>query len=220
METLKKIILKYGPPILSGRLSFSQEGEDAVIFKVLNRRKGAYLDIGCNHPYKNSNTYLFYKRGWQGVCIDPAPGTKKIFKKYRPRDLVFECGASNENKILKFTIFIEPLISTFDEVEVSNRLKEGYKISHVREIEVRNINDILNSINYTNFDLINIDVEGKDFEILKSINLIKYTPDIIIIEDLYFDIKKIKENKINIYMENNKYHFYGKTGNSLIYRRL
>ena len=31
---------------------------------------GFYVDVGCFHPKKHSNTYLLYKRGWSGINID------------------------------------------------------------------------------------------------------------------------------------------------------
>ena len=50
-------------------ISFSQEGEDKILSQMLPK-KGTYLDIGCSHPIKGSNTFLLYLFGWSGTCID------------------------------------------------------------------------------------------------------------------------------------------------------
>lgn len=52
--------------------SYSQAGQDLFVDAVLNgRRNGVYLDIGCNHPILNSNTYaLETELGWTGWLFD------------------------------------------------------------------------------------------------------------------------------------------------------
>ena len=52
---------------ISNPRTFGQLGEDAVISNHIEwlglniGEKGAYLDIGCNHPWIGSNTFKFYK---------------------------------------------------------------------------------------------------------------------------------------------------------------
>jgi hypothetical protein len=48
-----------------------------------------YLDIGAHHPTRLSNTYLFYKRGFQGVVVEPDPELMGAIRRVRPRDV---CG--------------------------------------------------------------------------------------------------------------------------------
>ena len=54
------------------------------------------------------------------------------------------------------------------------------------------------------FDFLNIDLEGHDFEVLKTINLNKYSPKLICIEIL--DSSKNKDNIYN-YMKKFRYEF-------------
>ena len=44
------------------RKYYSQFGEDAVLREIIGTKsqKGTYLDIGCYHPRKHSNTYFLY----------------------------------------------------------------------------------------------------------------------------------------------------------------
>ena len=217
---LKSYLLYRMPKFFWGRLYFSQEGEDAVVFKILNKRDGRYIDVGCNHPIINSNTYFFYRRGWKGVCIDAAPGTKKLFKKYRPRDTVFECGVSDKSEELTYNVFKESLINTFSEVEAKKRLQEGYIPSEKLKFTTFTVGDIVSNTSYSKFDLITVDVEGFDLAIIKTIDFKKYQAEVVIVEDLYFNLNQEKdsENISNIMLKNN-YYFYAKTGNSLIFKK-
>jgi len=48
--------------------SYSRNGEDIVIDKILRRKRpGSYIDIGAYDPLRFNNTYRFYKKGWRGI---------------------------------------------------------------------------------------------------------------------------------------------------------
>src|SRR5262249_8232028 len=77
------------------RQSYSQEGEDLILDRILDsKRTGFYIDVGCHHPFRFSNSYLFYRRGWQGICVDPLPEAKSSFRRYRPRDTFVETAVA------------------------------------------------------------------------------------------------------------------------------
>ena len=53
------------------RTYYSQFGEDTILRELLGKKRGGvYVDVGCYHPRKFSNTYLLHRRGWSGVNID------------------------------------------------------------------------------------------------------------------------------------------------------
>ena len=51
---------------------YSQFGEDKILNELISKDfiNGFYVDVGCFHPKKHSNTYMLFKRGWYGVNID------------------------------------------------------------------------------------------------------------------------------------------------------
>ena len=43
---------------------YSQFGEDKILYEIISKiNKRFYVDVGCFHPKKYSNTYMLYKRG-------------------------------------------------------------------------------------------------------------------------------------------------------------
>jgi hypothetical protein len=79
-------------------VSYSQFGEDLLAQEILGyeRRDIFYLDIGAFHPISKSNTYIFYKRGGRGICVEPNPKARALWRQFRPRDIFVSKGATGE----------------------------------------------------------------------------------------------------------------------------
>ena len=61
------------PIIIREYNTYSQAGEDSVLsFLFADKKLGkvSYLDIGTNTPDSCNNTYLLYKKGNSGVCVE------------------------------------------------------------------------------------------------------------------------------------------------------
>jgi hypothetical protein len=73
--------------------SWSQEGEDLILQRIFEgQTTGFYIDVGAHHPRRFSNTFSFYRLGWQGLNIDAMPGSMVAFEKDRPPDINLEIG--------------------------------------------------------------------------------------------------------------------------------
>ena len=57
--------------VFSKKGYYSFSGVDIIIENIFrNQNNGFYIDVGCQHPIKNNNTYHLYKKGWVGINID------------------------------------------------------------------------------------------------------------------------------------------------------
>lgn len=169
-------------------LSYAQEGEDLILARIFEQRSsGYYIDIGAHHPLRFSNTYLFYSRGWHGICVDPSHEAITMFKQKRPRDIALEMGVSNQESELTFYMFDEPALNTFSEGLADQRVKTtAYKRIGTRSVPVRPLKKILDEILLpgTAIDFMTIDVEGLDYQVLASNDWSKYRPRIVLAEAL------------------------------------
>lgn len=229
--TPSKIINLYQEPIRNqyrisdsySTLSYSQEGEDLILKRIFeSQKKGFYVDVGAHHPKRFSNTFLFYKMGWKGINIDATPGSMQEFRKIRPRDTNLEKAISDKKESSKYFIFNEPALNTFSFAEASkkNGLRE-YKIIEELEIQTFKLSEILNENLQSGqrIDFLNIDVEGFDFKVLKSINWSVHIPSVILIEDLNLDVENLIENKIYKFLRKKSYQLIAKTFNTLIFKK-
>jgi FkbM family methyltransferase len=199
------------------RISFSQSGEDLIIdqvFMTLGREQITYLDLGANHPTRFSNTYLFYLRGGSGVCVEPDPSLQPLFKKWRGRDKLLSCGVGLEEGEAEFYIMTTNTLNTFSKDEAQRY--QGYgtqKIEKVIKLPLKPVNWMLQLYFEKSPNLISLDIEGMDFQILNSLDLVKWRPDVFCIETLTYTEDKTERKLDNIieYMQSKNYIVYGDT---------
>ena len=174
--------------------SYSQFGEDLIVNDFFTDYVGRYVDIGCYHPIKYNNTALLHKKGWKGVNIDLNQKSIDLFNACRKNDL--NITACLSDKIEEVTIYLDSEFSALNSIYVDN--SKNFKFKDLKKISVKT--KIFPELIKDNFDFLNIDCEGNDFKILKTIDFKRYTPKIINIE-VSLDYKKDIYN----YMDLNGY---------------
>lgn len=221
---LKTIILNFKNNYFDGFAlkSYSQEGEDMILRRHFeNYKKGFFIDVGAHHPKRFSNTYYFYKKGWNGINIDAMPGSMKLFNKFRPNDINLEKAVSDKKQFLKYYSFNEPALNGFSkELSEQRNEQENYQVEFTKEICTFSLEEILDENLPPNqiIDFLSIDVEGLDFRVLKSNNFKKYRPEIILVEILEFEFNKIEHSEIFKFLKLNEYSIFSKTINTVIFR--
>lgn len=201
--------------------SYSQEGEDMVLHRMMGSVKnGFYVDVGAHHPLRFSNTYFFYQKGWRGINIDAMPGSMDIFKNKRSRDINLEVAVAEKTEELTFYIFEEPAINSFDAELSEKRIENGNKLIEKRVIKTKTLEQILdeNLPKNQTIDFISIDVEGLDLMILKSNNWEKYRPNIVAVECLGFDLVSIQNDNVYKFLITKGYSLVAKTVNTCFFQ--
>ena len=176
--------LKY--KFFTNKNSYSQFGEDIIIDNYFGNFVGKYVDIGCYHPIKYSNTALLNKKGWNGINIDLNQTSIDLFNACRKNDI--NITACLSDKVEEVEIYLDSEFSALNSMYLDNSKK--FSISNHKKIKVQT--ELFSNLIKDNFDFLNIDCEGNDLKIIKTINLKKYTPKII-------NIEVSKENKKEIY---------------------
>jgi len=203
--------------------SYSQEGEDLILHRILYGEidKGYYVDVGAHHPKRFSNTYFFYKKGWHGINIEPMPGSKKIFDKYRPKDINLEIPINSKEDELTYYMFNDPALNGFlKESSIHKNELKGYKIVDTIKMRTRTLSSVLHEYlpSGQKIDILNVDVEELDLEVLKSNDWEKYKPEYILAEDKEFEIEVPPKSKLYNFLSNLDYYLIAKTFNTLIFK--
>ena len=174
--------------------SYSQFGEDIIINKYFKSFIGTYVDIGCYHPIKYSNTALFYKKGWNGTNIDLNQTSINLFNFSRLRDKnILACLSNKEEWV---DVYLDNEFSALNSTNKENI--KNFKIKNFKKNRIKT--KIFSKIIKQKFDFLNIDCEGNDYKILKTINLKKFKPKLICVE-----VTKESKKLIYNYLNSNNY---------------
>jgi FkbM family methyltransferase len=173
------------------KISYAQSGEDLIvkcIFESLRTLKPSYLDIGAHDPKLLSNTFLFYKLGAHGVCVEPDPTIFSKLKRARPRDVCLNVGVGTDPaETADFYVMTARTLNTFSK-EVAERYQSygTFKIERVIPIPILSVNEIIRRYCKTPPQLISIDVEGLELPILRSLDFENMRPAVLCIETLTY----------------------------------
>jgi FkbM family methyltransferase len=219
MTSVKKIIAtlasRVAPQIRYLAPAYSSEGEDLILKRIFdNKTNGIYVDVGAHHPFRVSNTYLFHKMKWTGINIDPMPGSKALFDRYRPQDVNLEMGVSATRQHLTYHIFNEPALNTFSAHKVEEYTQDPkYRVIKEKKIETWPLADILDHYLPAgrSIDFLTIDAEGLDMDVLRSNNWKKYRPAYILVESDPFLLSDMQHCELGRFMQQAGYAVFAKT---------
>ena len=168
---------------------FSEAGQDMLVkenfFK--DQKSGFFLEIGAFNGIEGSNCYHFEKfMNWQGIAVEASPLQFEKLKKNRNCELI-NAALASENKQVEFFEIVEGFtqMSGINNINFQNSLERIKKNSNSKinkiKIESKTFNKLIP--NHQIIDLISIDIEGNEFEVLKSIDFDEYQIKVIIIEN-------------------------------------
>jgi FkbM family methyltransferase len=205
---------------LLGERSWSQEGEDRVLWRYFGgRRSGFYIDIGAHHPHRFSNTNLFYRAGWNGINVDAAPGSMRQFRRWRKRDINLEIGVSEKAGSGEFYIFNEPALNTFNRETANNHSIPPWRIEAVVDVPLLPLKDILqqNCGDGRVIDFLSVDAEGHDISVLRSNDWERFRPKVVLAESLQTTMQDLQTDPCACFLRSVGYTIYAKTVNTVFY---
>ena len=202
MFFLYKYLLKlkiFHKKIFSKKNYFSFSGVDVIIENIFrNKNDGFYIDIGCQHPIKNNNTYLLHSKGWKGINIDLDIDNINLFNAARPLDDNIHSAVSNKFGIEELYFYhkkspintLNRNVSKFQKAEVKD----------IRKITTTTLNSIIANSKFKDkkFNLLSIDVEGHELNVLEGLDFNLYSPDVIVLEFLDLSVNNLEVKNLNI----------------------
>lgn len=169
---------------------------ETKIFK--GYKDGFFMDIGAHDGVTINNTLYFDKyNNWTGVNVEPI---KNVFDKLvinRPKNININCAVCNTEGDAEF-------ICNTGYTEMISGLKNNYDSRHFNRLNLENnamgsstelikvktkrIESICDEYDIKHINYLSIDVEGAEFDVIKSINFDKVFIDVIDFENNYTDV--------------------------------
>ena len=180
------------------RIHFSQEGEDVLLERIFfDQGFGRYVDVGAHHPFRFSNTYWAYLRGWSGINIDATPGFETKFQRWRSRDVNVNAFISSSEGKVAFTTYPDRALNTGVAQRVSTLSAVEGIVGSVVEVQSLRLETVLRKFlpDGAQLDLLSIDVEGNELEVLKSNDWNRFAPRVVVVEVLGFTLDTVTESQ-------------------------
>jgi FkbM family methyltransferase len=199
------------------KISYSQCGEDLIvqyIFNVLGKKNPTYWDVGAYHPYHISNTALLYENGSRGINIEPNPDSIGLFRRYRKNDINVNSGVSDKEGKGQYFCMEIPTLNTFSKSEAEHFVNEGHKITASIELSLFTMRQISSQFFNNSWpDFLSLDVEGLDFDILKSIPFSEALVSVICVESISYSATRlgVKNQQLVDYLVSQGYVLYADT---------
>ncbi len=216
----------YRAKIFFPKKNYSLFGEDIFIQNYFkDKPNGFYVDVGCYHPLDGNNTQILYKKGWNGINLDINFYSIELFNFLRKRDVNIHTGISQKKDNLTMYYRKEiNMLNTLDEKIAKIHFINGYK---KRSIQVNTLNFFISKHfnKLKKIDFLNIDVEGAELNVLKSLNFKHHKPQLVCIEihnakKMYdTNYRYLKSNKIYNYLISKDYKVVWKKKYSFIFER-
>jgi FkbM family methyltransferase len=179
--------------VAKARGSYAQHGEDRALLDLLqdSGSRHPYLDVGCNHPFKLSNTYLLYCQGWRGLCIDPLPRFAPLYMRWRPEDRFSNLAIGEVPGELPFYEFESDVLSTLDGALAAQYEAQGYRLRNRSTVRIVRLDTVLEESGLQGpISLLSIDIEGHELPALRSLDLAKWQPELVCLEVATADGKR------------------------------
>lgn len=192
---------------------YSQDKQDEYletnIFKGF--KNGFFIDIGAHDGITINNTIYFEKNNeWTGINVEPIKNVYNNLVANRPKCINLNCAVSNTDGTAEFicntgyTEMISGLKNNFDPRHFERLDRENKQMGSTTEyitVDTKRIETICDEYNIDHIHYLSIDVEGAEFDVIKSINFDKVFIDVIGFENNYNDVSI----PIVEYLENRNY---------------
>jgi len=163
----------------------SQNGEDLLLWNFFERKRGGfYVDVGAYDGVGLSNSYFFEAIGWSGVLVEAAPELQRPAAMARPHSRVVHAAAGNGSGTIRFTLAEgDAGVATLSSAtpDLPRIAREGGRTRQV-EVPVMTLDEILKDVREP-IDFISLDVEGSELAALQGLDLQRFAPRVLVIED-------------------------------------
>jgi FkbM family methyltransferase len=158
----------------------SNEEEQQLVRQFFGGEPGFFVEVGANHPVVGSQSWHLEQHGWQGILIEPQPDLATELAKVR-RAKVFAVACSSSKKAgLRLPFFVAGGLSSLER----ETMAPGSEVEAVIEVDVRTVDDVLTEAGARQpIDFLSIDVEGHEIEVLRGLDVMRWRPRLILLED-------------------------------------
>jgi len=156
------------------------ETERQLLRDFFGEAPGFFVDVGANHPFDGSQSWHLEERGWNGILVEPQPDLARELAQARKAKVFAVACSSPKNAGLRLPFYVVGPLSSLDR----DAMAPGAEAKTVVEVPIRTLEDILVESHAPQpIDFLSVDVEGHETEVLRGLDISRWRPRLILVED-------------------------------------
>lgn len=205
---------------------YGQKGEDSYIYNMFFKdiKNKIFIELGAMDGIAYSNSKFFEDElGWTGILIEANPFLFEKLKINRPNCKTYNALISDLDTDLDFKYFNNLGVSCVEKTKPINHDRLYFNSKRPQfanqpqgsiKIKTVTLANIIENSGYNKIDFMSLDVEGHEYNVLKSIDFSKVEIYVILVEML--DDNNDNEKIINLLLKNN-YIFHSEIGRNKVF---
>jgi FkbM family methyltransferase len=148
-----------------------------------DRRGGFYLDVGCWHPIKSSNTYYLEAHlDWTGIGVDGLPEMGRKWRRQRRGSRFFNYLVTDHSDSLT-SFYREATHTDISGADKREKAPDGSQ-TQMEELRIPSItlDRLLDDNGVTSLDLVSMDIEGGELRALAGFDIERFAPKLVCVE--------------------------------------
>jgi FkbM family methyltransferase len=155
--------------------------------------KGIFFDVGAFEPIRISNSHHFHQSGWEVYSFEANPAKIPLLEQHRQHVFNYAVADQDTDEPLPFenVIINNEWTASFSAIKVSDKYKEIFgwddNLHRVETILVKQktLNTIIQQEipDLSHIDIMSLDIEGYELQCLNGLDLGKYPPKVIVLEN-------------------------------------
>jgi FkbM family methyltransferase len=163
-------------------VSYAQNFEDIMLHRALKDvRHGFYVDVGAQHPVKDSVTKAFSLGGWRGINIEPVKHWFDMLEADRPHDINLNLAVAEDDGFLDLFEVAGTGLSTTDPEFAAEHRSQGHEVIEHR-VPTITLDRIFAEHGVAQVHFLKVDCEGAERTALASCSFTSVRPWIVVVE--------------------------------------
>lgn len=165
--------------------------------------KGVFFDVGAFEPITISNSHHFHLNGWKVYSFEANPEKIPLLKQHRDHVFNYAITDTDSTGPLAFENVKtrDGWTASYSAIKVSQKYKDIFGWNGARNsvetlyVSQRSLDTIIRDEipELTRIDIMSLDIEGYELECLKGLDLGKFPPLVMVVENADKDDHTIKE---------------------------
>jgi FkbM family methyltransferase len=165
--------------------------------------KGTLLEIGAAHPDWLSISASYRAAGWRIIAIEPNPEFCRLHRLRGYDILEYACGDHDEDDVAFTVVDTTGIIYDGAPITFESYSSLGMRGDYLRQfhrdaprgqykmmpisVKLRRLDSILaaHAPDVTEIDIVSVDVEGWELEVMKGLDMSRFKPKVLIVENLF-----------------------------------